>query len=127
MEDKKKLITVEQAKALERLGCIIPVTHWWVRERKVWKIIDSHYDTRHNYPVYLPACTLDDAASFLRSKRYDIENRVYIVGNVREYRAYIMPPGKTDYIACKPYSDWYESLSAAISTALLHLGLYQTT
>lgn len=121
MEDEKKLITLEQAKILDKLGCIIRVYKWWVRERKIWKLMDSHYDTRHNYPEYLPACTLDDAASFLRSKGYDIENRVYLVGNSREYRAYIMPPGKTDYIACQPYKDWYDSLSAAISAALFQM------
>lgn len=62
--------------------------------------------------------TLYQAQKWLRSKGIDIEIRVWIVGNEREYRPYIMPPKCRDFIAYPPKKLYESALSAGIEAAL---------
>lgn len=70
---------------------------------------------------YLEICsapTLWQAQKWLREKGIDIEIRVWIVGNEREYRPYIMPPKCRDFIAYPPKKLYESALSAGIEAAL---------
>ena len=58
------------------------------------------------------------AQKWLRSKGIDIEIRIWIVGNEREYRPYIMPPKCNDFIAYPPEKEYEAALSAGIASAI---------
>lgn len=66
----------------------------------------------------ISAPTLWQAQKWLREKGIDIEIRVWIVGNEREYRPYIMPPKCRDFIAYPPKKLYESALSAGIEAAL---------
>lgn len=58
------------------------------------------------------------AQKWLRSKGIDIEIWIWIVGNEREYRPYIIPPKCNDFIAYPPEKEYEAALSAGIAAAL---------
>ena len=69
--------------------------------------------------VAADAPSLAQAQKWLRDKRkIDIELQVWMVGDTREYRPYIMPPKKHDFIAHPPEMSYESALSAGIAAAL---------
>lgn len=91
-------VTYDQALALKRCGFDWPCDH-------------SNPDCIA-IPLWL-------AAKWLREvKGIDIEIRVWLVGNEREYRPYAMPPKSKDFIAYPPEKRYEQALSAGISAAL---------
>lgn len=77
-----------------------------------------HKNSEH-CTTMVAAPTLWQAQKWLREKRkIDIELWVWVVGDTREYRPYIMPPKKHDFIAYPPEKSYESALSAGIAAAL---------
>ncbi|MDE5886449.1 MAG: hypothetical protein K2H46_02555 [Muribaculaceae bacterium] len=124
---KEYYVSYEQAVALKRLGFAERTTYeyteivedsgreeWDEDEQRMMFIEDINY---------YPKLCLDQAAAWMRDcKVIDIEPRVWLVGNKREYRPYIMPPKCKDYIAYPPEESYEQALSAGIDKALELLG-----
>ena len=70
------------------------------------------------------APTFASAERWLREdKGFDIEVRIWFVGDEREYRPYILPPGCNDFVAFPPEKTPEEAHFSAIREILGVLGL----
>lgn len=82
----------------------------------------NYNDNRKGIAKGLEFCSavpLWQAQKWLRDiRKIDIELRVWFVGDTREYRPYIMPPKKHDFIAYPPEKSYESALSAGIAAAL---------
>lgn len=112
------------ALSLKKAGFDEPCYFYYTRkdapDDHVWSTTSEEAPIDYNRSVYA-GCSmplLSQAQKWLRSKGIDIEIRVWIVGNEREYRPYIMPPKCSDFIAYPPKKLYESALSAGIEAAL---------
>ena len=123
---KEEYVTYTQAVKLKELGfdwkciCFYPARYTGIRRNCAHANFNS-FEMALNSKYYemFSAPRLDQAQAWLREvKGIDIEPRVWLVENKREYRPYVMPPKCKDYIACPPEESYEKALSAGIDKAL---------
>ena len=120
---KEEFVTYSQAVKLKELGFDWKVEYSYtdvIKEsaREKWDEEECQWCTVYDINYY-PKPRLDQAQKWLRDvKGIDIEPRVWLVGNKREYRPYVMPPKCKDYIACPPEESYEKALSSGINEAL---------
>ena len=113
------------ALALKKHGFDEPCDHYWYKvytNSDEMNMRQASADDFNNDDWDVPHCsapTLSQAQKWLREKKkIDIELRIWMVGDTREYRPYIMPPKKHDFIAYPPEKSYELALSAGIAAAL---------
>ena len=111
------------ALALKKHGFDEPCRHHYdiedAPEGCYWEGCSLHKKNHNEDIPKFSAPTLWQVQKWLRDKRkIDIELRVWLVGDTREYRPYIMPPKKHDFIAYPPEKSYESALSAGIAAAL---------
>ena len=116
------------ALALKKAGFNEPCDHYWYKvytDSDKMEMRQASADDYNNDDWSVPHCSaphIYHAQKWLREKGIDIEIRVWIVGNEREYRPYIMPPKCRDFIAYPPKKLYESALSAGIAAALELIG-----
>lgn len=132
---KEHYVSYSQAVKLKELGFDWPTSHYYCAfdnetDVRFWDVHPKQSQNAFRSPkdkVIADAPRLDQAQAWLREvKGIDIELCVWLVGNKREYRPYVMPHKCKDYIAYPPEKSYELALSAGIDAAIELLTNKQT-
>lgn len=118
--DNKDFVSFETAKRLKEAGFDEPChAFYWTCDGEFKDTKNRCHTNSASCEAMVTAPTLWQAQKWLREKKgIDIEIRVWIVGNEREYRPDIMPPKKNDYIAYPPEKTYEQALQEGLRAAV---------